>query len=107
VDLRKELYRCWRRHQACLQALENDTPGVTYYFANSDETGTWAIGNGQVCVAREQEAEREGELQVETDGEKISVNLTVTSDKRFQVEPLLLVHKCRNWQREVLVYSFV
>jgi hypothetical protein len=102
VDLRKELYKSWRRSLAAMRALKGDEDGVTFYYVNSDETGTWNIGNGGVLVAREQEEDRQEQLQHEIQGEKISINLSVSSDKRLQIEPMVLMHKCRNYQKDVL-----
>lgn len=83
VELRKELFKCWRRTQAAMKALAGEED-VDYYYANADESGCWAINQSKVLVAREQEDEREDQLTIQNTGEKFSLMFSVTSDSRVR-----------------------
>lgn len=105
VELRSELFYCWRGYQAVMGALDPDSdPDVKFYMANCDETGLWLVQPNDAIVAQEQMAEREEQLSRPTTEEKASVVLSVTSDDRFTIEPMIMIHRCRNSQRAVLLH---
>mmetsp|Transcript_26100 Transcript_26100/g.65779 ORF Transcript_26100/g.65779 Transcript_26100/m.65779 type:complete len:216 (-) Transcript_26100:113-760(-) len=102
IDLRRELFKCWRRCEAGLRSLARGmsrTP--TYYYINSDESGVSNIQPGNVVVGQEQVDQRAPQLHLDNTSEKWSVLFTVTSDPRLQVPPLILMEKCRNYQKDV------
>eukprot|EP00392_Amoebophrya_sp_AT5.2_P018863 g19512.t1 len=102
-DLREELFKCYRRVQAAMVALKGDsTEEVECVYLNADETGLWAMRQPKVCVARDQKAERELQLARNELGDRTSVLVSLTSDREFQVEPLILLHRFRPDWREVL-----
>jgi len=101
IDLRRELFKCWRRCEAGLRSLARGmsrTP--TYYYINSDESGVSNIQPGNVVVGQEQVDQRAPQLHLDNTSEKWSVLFTVTSDPRLQVPPLILMEKCRNYQKD-------
>eukprot|EP00392_Amoebophrya_sp_AT5.2_P019764 g20753.t1 len=66
VELREELFTCWRRAQACMKALNpEDDPTMEYFYVSADETGLWTTQPAKAVVANEQLAMREPQLQID------------------------------------------
>eukprot|EP00392_Amoebophrya_sp_AT5.2_P019916 g20950.t1 len=100
LNLRTELFTSWRNHQAAMKALDpNNDPDIKYYFISADETGLWLMSANDAVVAREQEADREDQLHAPGTGDKTSVLMSISSDRRLQVEPLVMVHRCKRADR--------